>query len=591
MTPPKRQKDRVAELEAQVEALTKLLESQKIQTPSTDSPSSSQGLESQESTQGNGAATCNDAILDHSRNAPQKKRRLEDEPLTSDEYESPSSHSQAVGLDAVVSQDMQRNVFEKYVDEIMPACPLVPIADGVDYDALRQTRPLLLQAIVYAASPGVLESDLQEDIAMAVMNLFASVIEEGKKSIELIQAMQVAAIWYRAPKHHHHVAVFQLIELAAGMAKDIGLAGPQFSPSLGYSNHGDGIDTADAWRAWLVGYLLSANMGSCMRRANAKALTEYDENCLQMLGYAHHTQPSDPLICQYVRAERLCERIASELNFSEFSKANDVSDHVTQLTMQGLQNLVTDWKAQIPLGLRCPSLTFWERVAILYIHEPVLHTATNKQSFAAPFITERLSVTDFPAPIATREHVASIHALKDHTHALLDLFSTFDLSTLMSIPSLLFAARIAYADFILVKLYIATTAMGNTLGAFMDPTTLRVEDYLQKMINLSLMIHEVDEKCAPGRILSSAIRMKEFFLNYKLTYSNQPTISGFNDSADLATTLPNFSSTAEDLPFDWNSFAFNNDSFTLGLDEMFADPTLIDWPSEALSNNDSSPVG
>ena len=189
-----------------------------------------------------------------------------------------------------------------------------------------------------------------------------------------------------------------------------------------------------------------------MRKPNPQLWTEHDDRTLEMLAYSTYGVPTDLLLCQFVRAERLCERIAVQSNLYNFSINNDVSDPITQSTMQGLQNEITDWKVQIPSRVSSPSLTFWEHVATIYLHESVLHSATNKKSFAAPYLSERLSATDFPAPLVTQEHVASLHAIKNASHALLNLFSVFDMSNLIALPALLYIARIAYGQFILVKL-------------------------------------------------------------------------------------------------------------------------------------------
>lgn len=246
-----------------------------------------------------------------------------------------------------------------------------------------------------------------------------------------------------------------------------------------------------------------------------------------------------------MRAERLCGHIAAQLEFSDFSKFTDVTESTTKSTMQFLQNMIMDWKAQIPPYLLCPALKLWEHAAILYLHECVLHTSGNKQSFAAPFTAERLSVTDFPKPVVTQDHIDSLVILRDNAHALIDLFSTLDKSTIMSLPALLFASRVLYGEYILVKLYLATTAPGNTFGTFMDPDSIMLDAYLQKAIEIRNIIHAVDPHCGTAKILSMPLRLKEWSENYRST--NSSTGLQIQDGHDNTTFNYNWSDVNNDF--------------------------------------------
>lgn len=180
----------------------------------------------------------------------------------------------------------------------------------------------------------------------------------------------------------------------------------------------------------------------------------------------------------------------------------------TLLTQQH-RNLITDWKTQIPPHLFNPILQFWEHVALLYAHEYVLHPTTNKQSFAAPFAAERLSVTDIPAPMITPEHIDSLFALRDNAHAILDQFSTFDMGLVMALPLIVSVSRVAYAQWILMKLYLATTALSNTFGTFLDPDSLRMDECLEQMIAVNEKAQKIDPHCGNARILVAQPRLRE----------------------------------------------------------------------------------
>ncbi|KAK3715956.1 hypothetical protein LTR37_006686 [Vermiconidia calcicola] len=573
VTPPKRQKDRVAELEAQVEALTKQLASQHIQSAAVDSSLDDNAMAKPI------AATSISPF-------PQKKRRLEEEAWSGARQASGRLSGAAFDLDAIVSSVTQQQLVKLYMAIIVPIFPLVPLEGELDWGSLRRDRPILLQAIVYVACPGVLSIDTQEEVGKVVMDLFASeAMAESEKSIDFLQAMLLAVCWYRAPKHHTHVAAFQLIQLAAGVAEDLELSGPNCSPWLSSPSHHKQVDTVEVWRTWLGSKMLSMAMATFTRRPSPPVWAQHDESSLMMLEYTQNGLPGDRLLCQFVRAERLFLQIVCRNDVHNFSAFDDVASTVTQTTTPGLQNTVTDWKAQIPPTLRTPALKFFEHVATLYLHESVLHTETNKHSFAAPYLSERLSVTDFPRPLVTQGHVTSLLALQKACHALIDLVSTLDVSLLMALPAMLFGARVAFTNYLLVKLYIATTGPGNTFGAFHDPGCLQVDCYLGKIMEVAARVKKVDESCGSARVLSSASRLQEWFLNYIGTHNDQSANIDVDSGMAPPVTDMDPPSMVGQVPFDWNGLSFENDLFGLGLEELFAEPPSGHWYPEPLQDS------
>lgn len=193
----------------------------------------------------------------------------------------------------------------------------------------------------------------------------------------------------------------------------------------------------------------------------------------------------------------------------------DMSEPSTRLKTQTCRNIILNWRMIIPSHVRTPVLLFWEHLATAYMHEAVLHTATNKQSFAAPFVAENLSVSDFPAPaVVTQDHITALFELTTAVQAMIDLFSSLDVETLVAMSGFLHASRAAYALFILAKLLVATMAPGNTLGSVFDGNMLLVGDYADKLIENGRRVRAVDERCAPARILFAADSIKTWYLNF-----------------------------------------------------------------------------
>jgi len=151
---PIRQKDRITELEAKIEALTKLLESQQIRGPvdETESPRSVSSLHSTKMPK--------TTISENTS----KKRRIEAVSPNDDSLEhivKDSSTDGSLEIDHLVPRDIQVQSFDRYRNEIQPRFPLAPLAATRDFNALRESYPVLLQTVIFAASQGMLSNDVQ----------------------------------------------------------------------------------------------------------------------------------------------------------------------------------------------------------------------------------------------------------------------------------------------------------------------------------------------------------------------------------------------------------------------------------------------
>ncbi|EMC99364.1 hypothetical protein BAUCODRAFT_400846 [Baudoinia panamericana UAMH 10762] len=565
ITPPKRQKDRVAELEAQVQALTRLLEAQGL---SSTSPDDDEGSGSEEAAPQSGPSS-----------ASSKKRRRDGNDLdTATEDLSSLSRASfdnttAADLDRIVPPHVQARILRKYRQDMVPQLPLVPLSDDDTLDKLRSERPLLLQAITFAACPGVLSAEDQNKVALLLLSDDTKAkIEASEKSLELVQALQISTIWYWVPKHHKHIAAYEVVEVIGEAAITLGLSGPNCAPQPGSHTKDEDIRSIDAWRAWVACYMLWANVTFYLRRPNSMPWSKYHDDCLALLEYSPLNAMGDRLLCQHVRGERLCDTIAAELQFYDMTSFRDVSESSTQLAMRNLQNKITDWQAQIPTFLRGPALTFWHRVATMYLHEPVLHTPTNKPSFTAPFVAERLSVTDFPAPNICSQHITSTHALAAACHGLLDTFCSLDTNTHVTSPGLMYTGRILYATYVLMKLYIAATAPGNTYGAVISPADIQVEHYLSKLIAVASMLRQADSRAAPAVMLASMARLYEWLSNYNVTiYGDATNPDQTSDANGAAPALDGFTD------FDWDDPILKGMAADASYEALFSTETVPAW--------------
>nr|POE56900.1 transcriptional regulator war1 [Quercus suber] len=599
VTTPVRHKDRVAELEAKVEALTRLLEAQGL---NEFRPRQSDEI----------PADVVQADARAARNNNQKKRRRLDDVqhrdavaptagLLSEQQErllrqetGGVDEARLASLDAVLTLEQQQTLLDKYRDQVTSLFPLVLIAREATLHDLRTNKPHLLLAVIYAACQEMLSQDQQEEIARILMPTTASLIfGTGDKNLELLQTIQIICLWYRSPKHHKTITLYQFVTLAHGIALDLGLGGLHPEQQFGVANpHWEGYEqilkanVEETRRAWLVCHYLSSNMTVLLRRFGQQTWTPWHEECLTLLEYSSHAAPSDRLLCQIVRGERMCEEIALELQFVDQTIVHDVAAPVTKMKLHSLQNRIMAWSTQHPSGSQSPYIALWQHAVTLYLHESVLHTLGNKHNFSAPFVAERLSLTDFPTPMPVpAEHIASLQCLIFSGVAMIDLAETIDPAALIMSPGLMITTRFLYSLYVLVKVLIACTAPGNTFGTVIAVETLQLESCFAKMTRVAERATAIDNMVAPARILSAVFRVEAWYRSYiaslkglansqadlEAMAGSQPELFTDHSSHNLLDLQqPPVSMTDMDL-LDWNDFLLMPDNLAMdfGLGGLF----------------------
>lgn len=145
----------------------------------------------------------------------------------------------------------------------------------------------------------------------------------------------------------------------------------------------------------------------------------------------------------------------------------------------------------------------------------------------------------------SQDHITAIYELVTAVQAVIDIYVSLDITTLMALPGLLYTSRAAYANYILAKLHIAVTAAGNTFSSIIEAPLLQMEFYTEKLVALCERIHAVDRDCAAARILRASKRMLEWYELYTASVIHDPgtsmsmaqpdvwTMQGMDSAADF----------------------------------------------------------
>jgi len=523
LAPPKRQKDRVAELEAKVEALTKLLSAQGLQDPTVEArrlPTPSTGTDEQSDPEPTVAL--------------QKKRKLETsiyerelQTSSTDDSSHEGLHADlndgnvASRLDRLVSIELQQRVLDEYIASYQSVLAVVPLSTGTKVETLRDTMPHVLHAIVYIASCGVLSWELQDKINLSLIeDLTSKTLAQCKKSQDLLLALQLVCLWYRSPRNSTQIPLFQLVHISSDMAIDLGFGGFQNPPSLSIAGMQEGLlGGVESCRVWLISFIVCDTVALLRRKANEQKWSLHHDYCLALVESNGGGSENNHLLwlAQHARAARILATISDEMDLQTALVSPVVGTPTCQQVMYVLQSQITAWRLQMPVDLWSSSLKFTGFYMELLLNEPVLYTPTNKIAFAAPFLIERVSVTDFAAPILTQHHIDCVRALTSACHNLLDVAASFTSVEMISLPSLIYAPRVAHAAVLLLVVHVAVTAPENTYGQALSAEEVMAEVYLDKCLALVARGIEVDAEAVMIRIVKYASVLKSWLQQYEST--------------------------------------------------------------------------
>ena len=107
--------------------------------------------------------------------------------------------------------------FHHYAKDVAPLTPIIVFEPGVNAASIRKTKPILFLAVVAIAYEGEAKSGLIDEIDKT---LAYQVVVEGKNSVELMQAMQIMAL-YCWPQKQAYGSIFTW--MSTGMKLPTGL--------------------------------------------------------------------------------------------------------------------------------------------------------------------------------------------------------------------------------------------------------------------------------------------------------------------------------------------------------------------------------
>lgn len=220
-----------------------------------------------------------------------------------------------------------------------------------------------------------------------------------------------------------------------------------------------------------------------LRRPNLVEWTNYMQECVDDLEKREDAAPTDKLLLQHVKLQHICEKVGKMFHMHDPSANVTIDDAQVAYNVNTLEAELGVWKKEIPADCKTKGLDFFEHVCSLYAHEIVLHHNHNVDDFKMPFNEESLKNVNAGSGTLTQNQITALKACVKAAHGILDTMLSFDQETITALPMLLYFVRCVYAVVILIKMHVAVSIQSSELGKLFRPESLKVEIYLNGLID------------------------------------------------------------------------------------------------------------
>lgn len=429
-----------------------------------------------------------------------QKRKFQEENISSMKpgdaslaaYEKPGALNEYADVidRGLLNADLASTLFDRYVQEMAPHMPAVVFPSGTTAADIRKSKPILFVAIL-AVGAATDHPELAKQLTKEIMQTYAErIINRGEKSLELIQALLVSTIWYWPPEHFEEVKFYQLIHLALVMGIDIGLHKKSKAGTASSQRSMTGLwnwrrtpnqdsSSIECRRTWIACYFLCCNSATGLRRPNLIQWSPYIAECVDILENSPLAMHSDKTLCQWVKAQRIMELISTQFEMHDDYASVNISDPSVHIAVQNFEGMLEKWADEVPKDIQSPLLKMSEHIVSLYIHEIAMNFEPTKDGLTTP--PDGASHIENQAPMLTEAHISALSTCLTSIDIIFDTFLAMDVNMIRALP-VMHVVRIAYAVVVLIKMYFAATTPGSEFGKVIDPDNMKVEQYLDALL-------------------------------------------------------------------------------------------------------------
>ena len=247
----------------------------------------------------------------------------------------------------LLSLEKAEELFNTYVTELVPNYPAVIPRPGVAASEIRSTKPILFLALI-AAAAAKSDTKLYKALTDELLAVFAQVIViKSNKSLELVQSMIIAAVWYFPPDATESLSFVQWIHMAASMAIDIGLGTkPEGHVRRGMDQGFSEVEVLEELenaRSILAVYINCSSVALGLRKPSMLRFSKWMGECVEIIEQSPFATIYDKRLVASLKLQRILDDWSSD----DPSLSLSLDDSRLQATLMGFEVHLEEWKKEL----------------------------------------------------------------------------------------------------------------------------------------------------------------------------------------------------------------------------------------------------
>jgi hypothetical protein len=223
------------------------------------------------------------------------------------------------------------------------------------------------------------------------------------------------------------------------------------------------------------------------------------EKCIETLQKSSYVTPRDHQLIAWVRLEIIMKEVTRLLGLSDMDSPANMADVRTQSTIKFFEVHLENWKKelspkviyrmyidrfknQVLLMSILAALEITYHYSIIYLHEIAFYHDGNSEDFRPPFRLKAPSKTAYNLPDLQTARLDGIITSMIAAHSLIEVLLRLPPQNLCIIPTLMYI-RASYAVFILLRIFVISTAPGSELGHVLDASSIKIPYYLNRLVS------------------------------------------------------------------------------------------------------------
>ncbi|PNP39595.1 hypothetical protein TGAMA5MH_08614 [Trichoderma gamsii] len=372
-----------------------------------------------------------------------------------------------------------------FCNTLLPQYPVVRSVADMPFESLEEYRPHSTRAMITAAC-SVLEPQLFKDMHLQNTKSLAHVVYvQGHKSLDLLQALLITAVWGHPPIDLENLNISQWSHAACTMAMDLGFGGRTSwqaqNQDIAELSQDASEGMLERYRAMFGVYLTCSRIAISFRRQRIISFSPSTGVALTIFKQ-YATDTNDQRLVSWLQLQAIAEDVEGMKREAEMSSDPAVVEHINvkEKSAQFEQRL-REWEAALDPRIMTASLEIDLTLCKSKLHELVICFDHNVQSLSLPSLATK---TDAPlpgsrAPLSPTYTRILLSFISD-CQSILDVLLKTGPENIRSLPLLTFF-RIPYAFKALAMLQKRVTDPNDKISQIIDNDTLKWAYYARSV--------------------------------------------------------------------------------------------------------------